>query len=293
MIGFQGISGVLEGPTGLLAYSIVWPDCGSIIAFSRVLPVALSRDGIDWQLVNVDVKGDVVNEDLSGHSVGAGPAGYVVAGDAGIFTSIDGLAWRTTDIKSAVFEGFRAFESATSIAGGFVVSGADDLPTVGCVGGSGPAALLTPALWWPPDGSTWTRQTLPNARRAEDIYTAVCRIGDLVIATDEEQSWQSIDGRSWKSTSDEVGSLCPPQTGILTDKPWAKVLTAGGSTLALSRTKADSKTVYAVRPDLSLVKLAQTGDLPPNGVASAVLGPAGLVVADDKGNVYVGVLVAA
>jgi hypothetical protein len=288
--GFNGITGVVEGPAGLLAYSLGAPDCGSILVNGSVWPVAISPDGINWRLVNVDAHGRTVNENLFGHSVGGGPAGYITAGTDGIYTSTDGLTWTATDVKSAAFKGFTAIEAGTSIDGGFVVAGASKFPVMGCDGSGSPAAL-TPSVWWSPDGSTWARQTLPNAARGEDIDTLACRMGDhLLIATDTNQSWASTDGRTWKPISNTIGSLC------FTDYFGASatvVLTVGDRTLVLSTANDDTTTIYALGDDLTLAKLTQTGTLPPDGMATAVLGPAGLVVADNEGNTYVGALVTA
>lgn len=281
-MGFEGITGVVEGPAGLLAYSIGRPDCGSILVDGGVWPVAISSDGIIWQPINVDASGKAANESLVGHSVGGGPAGYITAGKNGIFTSTDGLTWNTADIKSDAFKGFSAIESGTAITGGFVVAGASKFPVAGCVGPGSPA-LLVPSVWWSADGSSWTSETLPDAGRAEDINTTVCRMGNqLLVATDGDQSWASADGRTWKSVSAELGSLCIP-IGLTSS---TVVLTGDECTLVLS----GSATISVLRADLSLVKLTQTGDLPADGTAQAVLGPAGLVVTDEHGNVYVGVL---
>jgi hypothetical protein len=50
---------------------------------------------------------------------------------------------------------------------------------------------------------------------------------------------------------------------------------------------------YAIRDDLTVVELAQTGAAPDWGSSGdPVFGPAGLIVTDDSGNTYVGVPIA-
>jgi len=288
--GYGGISGLVEGPAGLLAYSVLTPDCGTIYD-SAVWPVAISPDGVGWQTVNADANGKTIDADLYGLAVGGGPAGYITAGKNGVFTSTDGLSWKATNLKSPAFSGFQAIEGGTSIVGGFVLSGETRFPDRSCTGDT--PTQVTPSLWWSANGSTWTRAALPNPVHGPDFDTWVCRFGDrllVAIATSGEQSreWVSTDGHSWKSIPVSNVAVCPKDDFM----GGQYVGSVGGRTLVLAHTDADSSSIYLLHDDLTLTRLAQTGDVPPVRSQSGIFGPAGLIVTDDDGNVYLGVPIA-
>jgi hypothetical protein len=268
----SGIGAVLEGPAGLLAVDISHADCGSDV---YEWPVAVSADGISWHTVTTA---------LGSGLVGSGPAGYIMAGSGGISTSTDGIAWKPVDLKAAAFKGLVEVTSGTAFAGGFVISGLANTPDTSCAGG---AIYKGPALWWSPDGSTWTRDTVPGASAGS---MAVCRFGATLVAGEPTSKgglqWRSTDGQTWKPVSVGKVVLCPHDDSDVGDYTF---MSYGPNSLAASK---ESDAIYAIHADLALLKLAQTGELPNPDTFDGVVavGPAGLIGVDDDGNTYLGAL---
>jgi hypothetical protein len=273
----DGIGGVVEGPAGLLAMGAAHADCGSN---TYAWPEAVSADGRNWKTVYTDAYGA---------SVDGGASGYITAGPDGIWTSTDGLTWKATDLKSAAFAGYKGIEGGTSVAGGFVVSGETTFPDKSCGNSDTPA--LMPTLWSSPDGATWTKDTLPDATPRGNLSLFVCRFNDHLLLASEvggaaNANWMSTDGVTWTAAPATPVTLCP----YVAKYSENVVLSLGTRTLVLSN--SDPKKIWLLRDDLTLVAISQTGTLPSGGNFGALFGPAGLIVAGDDGNTYVGVPVA-
>jgi len=196
------------------------------------------------------------------------------------------MSWKPVDLTSPAFAGFTGIEGGTTFATGFILSGEATMPSKSC---SGPDETpLVPTVWWSPDGSTWTREALPGARNGQGADTYVCHFGDHLLIAGEVTSdgkkfeWKSADGRTWSPLPISGPVLCPHSDTAL-ENP-AAVLSVGDRTLALSGNQ-----IWAVRDDATVKKLAQTGTLPAGGTDGAIFGPAGLIVAGDDGNTYIGV----
>jgi hypothetical protein len=279
------ISGVVEGPAGLLAVSKNIPSpCGGA---PHVQAVFRSADGTSWRQV-------AAFDQISVGDVEGGSAGYVAIGGADegsnpAWISFDGANWRHVDLTASAFAGVDAIESGTAFAGGFVLAGTTLGPSYGCGGGQEP---LRGALWWSADAKTWTRDALPGVTSGATVRMRVRRISDnALLATESsydagggpitaEASWASTDGRTWKSV------LLPgsdPNNDIVVTNGQRGLVFAGrwGGDVA--------PRVYGLRDDLSVAELSQTGDIP-STYGEPTLGPTGLIVVGD--GFWVGVPVA-
>jgi hypothetical protein len=266
---------VVEGPAGLLAYDEVGVMCGSVDHADT--PIAMSADGITWTPVDNSVFSRASLQSISG-----GSAGYIAAGLDGVWTSANGLAWRKAALTGKAFQGLDGIYDGVSISSGYVISGVAYGPsTDGCGGGP---TLLRPAVWWSPDGTTWSRAQLPGAKA--DTPVALWRLSDqLLWATQSEAdgaglAWESNDGRTWKAI---------PTTDTLPDDSCFY----GGQQLSVQYGSSEPVTVWVTRTDLTAIELEQTGDLPDsdqlweNSYLKAY-GPTGVIFLTTTG-AYIGV----
>lgn len=276
--GMRGIQQVVEGPAGLMVTVLDTPDCGSA---SYEWPVAISPDGVAWQVVHPTIGGQWYDGNQS-QMIAAGPAGYIAVGTRGVFTSANGRSWNTVDLTNKAFTGLVSVNSGAAFSGGFVIAGqANPSGDMGC--GSNPA-VQAQSLWWSADGTTWTRATTPLVPAAAANWALdVCRIGDSVLAaTAADFVWVSTDGITWKP-SDVFSCVydAPNSTGFLTSG--SRSVWAGSSP------------VYTLSDNLKVVPLTNSGARPAwsNGhLVEDAFGPAGLIVAGTDGNTYIGVPVA-
>jgi hypothetical protein len=274
--GYFGIGGLVEGPGSVLAVSGDKATCGGYPGFHSE-PIAVSRDGVTWTSIAPDL-GSI-------QWIDGGSAGYIAAGVGGVFTSTDGVDWKRTDLTARTFKGLDGVTGATAFDGGFVLAGVAFGPeTEGC--GSGPT-LLSPALWWSPDGRTWTRSSLPNPISGTNATMSVTEYDGKILRTSafvqddngdsRDASWVSEDGHTWIPFS-ESGGLPSSLHGRVTQ--------------SLSLGDGPSTTVCVVRSDLSTAELVQTGDVPDWSRTLSIIGPNGVVAVDDSGNTYFGIPVA-
>jgi hypothetical protein len=232
-----------------------------------------------------------VQTEAYGEAVDGGAAGYVIAGTDGVYTSTDGLAWKPVDLKAAVFKGYKGIQSGVAFLGGFLVAGETQFQDPTCGGSSD--AVVTASMWSSTDGSSWNRVKLPNAPSGPETEIDVCHFGgDLLVAQGASAKGgfllTSTDGVTWKSRPDTDLGLCPNAPDGLDIFE-----TVGSRTLVMSNASEDSTSVYELHGDATMSKLAQSGAVPPHvGDYGAVFGPAGIIVAEDDGNTYVGVPVA-
>jgi hypothetical protein len=228
-------------------------------------------------------------------TVGAGSAGYIATGSptrgqpTSVWTSADGTTWLRRDISASGMGNVQTRDAA-AFAGGYVLAAemvAEDT--------SSNTITLTPSLWWSADGRSWSRDVLPastpstlplNVVPYPDMQAVLSlhRIGDHSLVAVQSSGegldgpraravWVSADGRAWK--------LMP---GV--DLENALVLSNGQRAVVVPHTVGSSSgpVVEAFEEDLSLVTLAQTGDLPTRtsfGFCAEALGPTGLVIADE------------
>ena len=300
--GIVYISGVVEGPAGLLAVGTYVPSmCGGT---PDVAAAWRSTDGITWRQVAVF--------SVDAGAVDGGSAGYIATGNLSrdvndAWLSLDGATWKHVDLTASAFKGVQAIESGTAFSGGYVIAGA---ATVGGEGGcGGGSATLTGSLWWSADGTSWFRDSLSGTTPGDQVSMNVCRISDHALLASESSSnsttnvtvnsyWISTDGRAWRSAVLPwlensyrcMSVLTNGQRGLLVEPPSLNY-GAGGQEAA----QVVPSGIYAFEDDLSLVKLAQTGDGPDDAWANEgttqALGPTGLVVVTTDGSsLWFGVL---
>ena len=193
------IAQIVEGPSGLLAVGRFPADtCGGPPV---VAGLWRSTDGTTWRAVPLPrnmVRGHV-------ESIDGGSAGYIATGKqsdqktAGIWLSQDGTTWRAL-ANPKPSSGTLVVNGATSFAGGLVIAGA----VLGEDGCGGPGSIH-PAVWWSADGSSWTRETLPQAATAGDASLSIHRLNDHEIVAvsqtgDTPDAWVSADGKTWTLT---------------------------------------------------------------------------------------------
>ena len=271
--GALQIAGVVHGSAGLLLVGeTVSGTCGGPPWISALWS---SSDGRAWR--RLELPKDFVTgraETLEG-----GPAGFIATGlrndgtTAGIWASPDGTSWRSLPVPR-VSRGTVVVSGATSVAGGFVLSGAV-LGPEGCGG----ATALTPSLWWSSDGAQWTRDTIAETAPADDAGMSVHRISDHALvaietrgSTADIRAWVSADGRSWT----RVGA--PPETIE------RRLLSNGRSAAIVAdpESGAGPLEITAVGADMRLTTVAQIGSGPVAGPDSVpwtlALGSTGILV---------------
>jgi hypothetical protein len=272
----SGVSGVLQGPAGLLAYD--YTDC-VCVCIVRIYPLAVSPDGVTWQTV----KGSIV-----GNGLDAGPMGYIATEGTSVETSQDGINWTKTRLSGTTSARVGRVDSAEWFAGGFVAWSETHegmSPSSMC----GPYPIYDqPALWFSADGKTWTQQVLPNSYSGKVATGDICLVnGDLLLAEEWDGSgspnkvWGSRDGTTWTPTD----ITCADFGGMA----------FAGHYLNNSFDPYGNWTLEVLGPDFQYQALSETGDLPNSQDVWAyhgwtdALGPAGLIVSDGLGGLWIGV----
>jgi hypothetical protein len=286
-----GVAGVVQGPGGLLAYD--YYDCVCACVVPRVVPLAVSTDGANWQAV----KGNVV-----GNWLGAGPAGYIITDGTAVQISHDGVSWTKAQVRGTASVKVDRIDSGTSFGGGFVISSeayAGMVDGVKC-----PVRYPIPGnpmVWFSADGKTWTPQVLPDRFSGPGYGIEVCRFNELLLAEEwtdvDKLQWSSVDGKTWTSTSADVGCSEGGAGGLMR---FGGVMSFAGHYIYVGP-PCDMGSPYwgvrAISPDLRLETMPQTGDLPgwrwfgegPGALGVEALGPAGLILSDGQGNLWIGV----
>lgn len=270
----MGVSNVVEGPAGLLAYNREVLGWGNVDA-----PLAVSVDGNTWRSIKAGTLPDSI-QNISG-----GSTGYVATGTDGVFTSVDGMTWSRAALTGTAFNGLDRIENGVAFADGYVLVGeACGSFNQGC--GAGLPTPLTPTLWWSPDGKAWTRDSISGTIVGSETTTQVYRLDDHHLlecesnATEAVASWASNDGRTWT----KVSTLDTAGVAFVTNGKRTVIVSAAGS----------GSLIRAFRDDLTLTTLVQTGDVPNSDhmFGWVELGPNGLLQMDDLGNTYLGVPIA-
>ncbi len=279
------VDDVIPGPSGLLAYE--YYDCVCVCPTPTIHPLAASPDGVNWQTV----KGSVVSNWL-----GAGGAGYVATEGTEVQISQDGISWIKAKVIGTATARIDRLDSGASFAGGFVVSSETFKGmTQGSMCVNTPIPF-NPAVWYSADGRSWDRQTLPGADLGLGQSIEVCRINDgLLLAVEPTASgwlhWNSTDGRTWTSVATDL--LCGEDSQAYgfwqVDNRYFNLVPSDPDLL-----------IEVLGPDLQYAYLHQTGDAPDwhdiwygaygvyNVDYAVALGPAGVIVSDGRGNLWVG-----
>lgn len=237
-------------------------------------------------------------------TVSGGSSGFAALGVAGrgqvVWTSKDGLNWNQHAVPAGLAGKGSRIGDPASINGGLVLPGAqmtsgdassavplDYTPgpsVVSCAEGSGSNTKYVPAIYWSPDGSSWTSESLPGAVAGSNVYVNVARIDDrAVVATEDYQDanggtlcWLSADGRSWRPVPTPSWDFSSVLEGL--DRAFLIDQGQGFSVATLTDT-------------LQVVNLAPEGDTPStNDYYQVAAGPAGLLVTVDGTTLRIGVV---
>ena len=246
------IQGILTTTSGLVAWgSVGEPVCtgqGEGMACGP-FPIMLwtSPDGAAWKrIVDVSVFKDAT---IAGVIISA--QGLLAVGNAGwdkpaIWVSGTGDAWERQALPSATFKGanltgVRATTSGYLLAGGIgnsaPTSGGVILPDAGVA-----------AVWWSPDGRTWTKGIVNRAdgigSSLGDIYVGAGGMVAIGSASGAKTAtaWSSSDGKVWQpiANAQTYGGVPTPAPGV-PSIPSFTIIDDGTHLLAV-----DDQTVVAV-----------------------------------------------
>jgi hypothetical protein len=229
-------------------------------------------------------------QDISG-----GSSGFISLKGSTLWTSSDGQSWRQGTIPSAALETGASVSNPVSFAGGFVLPGVviakkgHTTPSSnGCTAGGGTdLTKYQAALWWSPDGTTWTRDVLGGTTSSySGVSIDVTRIDDHTIVAqayvgNSEYELASSDGKTWKRLK---GNPIDPNSdgGVVVGR-------ARGLITALSSDENQYvPDFYDFDASFNLVSVKQTGDLPWDG-GQLALGPTGLLVTNNGTAFWIGV----
>jgi hypothetical protein len=276
---------VVEGPAGLLALGRA-PGCvddGYGCVPEPATALWTSADGASWTRVDL-------RKAFGGAAVGdvsAGPKGYMAVSRSSdsstaspaVWLSADGQSWRAVALAPATFED-AYLARGTVLGDGFLVAGRIG-SLEGWGGGDFPAT--TPAIWWSADGSDWSRVTLDDAATAPEAEAAVTTIAPGRLVADvarwdcscspdgDDQAWTSSDGHTWKA----AGTEFPSSSVVLSD-----------GHQALEVVTSDGGLAVAMSPDgFEWAQVAVSGPGPAD-LSDEAYGPAGVLVEDSSGNLW-------
>jgi hypothetical protein len=229
-----------------------------------------SPNGLSW--TPATIPSGVTDKILGGSS------GFVTIKSDGsratLWSSQDGRAWTKGKLPPEALAAAPDQLNFVPVAGGFVLSdlvGVDNLHQA--------------AIWWSPDGATWTRDSLSGAVPSEyGSCLSVVRVDEhALVATMclseylPEWAWlASADGRTWTELRLDPFDFI--------DGNWVFAGRDRGLVLSPSRPGA----LLVLDDSLALVLLKQSGDLPA-GAYPFGLGPAGLLESDQGTRFWIGV----
>ena len=275
----NGVVGIVEAAGGLLAYTGVSFDCSW--KSHDYTPVAASSDGATWTNVTQSL-GSIQGID------GAG-AGYIATGEAGVYTSVDGLHWTKAALAGNAFARLDLVRGGGAADGGFVILGV----ALGSKGGGycdiGPV-LLSPTLWFSGDGTAWSKLALPGALAGSDVALDFCRAGRLLVTNEraggKTATWSSANGTTWNVSHEAFSCAAARDAADRED-----LITGGGREIfILPAEKQGPPSLMLVNDALTETTLAQSGDLPDwNHVGPVAGGPAGIIASSGDGTLWLGV----
>ena len=247
-----------------------------------------SPDALSWTPATVP---DSVDPAL----ISGGSSGFIGLGSAAstatVWTSPDGHTWTQGALPAAALAPGAHVSDPVSFSGGLVLPGAVRLKkghravSEGCPGDVTDLSKYQGALWWSPDGTTWTRDTLSGANPTyHPVDMRVIRIDDHTVVAVQTISgstaeWASTDGKTWTRLKgnpvDPLASFGYYRGGLIVG--WDRGMVRRGSTLSVFSDK------------LALVTLRQTGDLPWwDEYLQLALGPSGLLACDGGTRFWIG-----
>jgi hypothetical protein len=263
----------------------------------------ISLDGLSWTPTSLPYF------DYA-RGISGGSSGFIGVDSSGkkptLWLSADGRSWHRGGLPAAATAAGSQLNPPVSIAGGYVLPGMVRIKGrnleggPGCVRGPDPN-LYQGALWWSPNGTTWTRASLSGASpSASEVHMWVFRVDDHTVVADlttlvdgngntNTTEWASRDGKTWTRLTG---------TPVL----WNGL---GGSLVAgRDRGLVLGNSIYPDDPNrywpslscfddsLTLVTLQQIGSIPAIAVYTTpqlALGPTGLLVTGDGSRFWIGV----
>jgi hypothetical protein len=280
---------LVEGPSSLLMSSDILCNGGTeYCGISNLQLLWTSSDGLSWDLVNPKAF-------AAGSQISGGDSGFVAlkatAGKPALWTSSDGRTWNRATLPSAIHESASSSDVAASFAGGFVLPAAliqkkGDRAEGSCEVGPADQSTNLGALWWSPDGTTWTRDSLDIGGVKGAVEMRVYSIDDQTLLADEtvwttdgswssDLYWASHDGKNWT---------------LLQGMPNGGYPAAGRDRgLFCSWGPGKASTLSVIDAGLNVVVLKQTGSIPWIDNWQMAPGPNGVLVTDDGSRFWMGV----
>lgn len=289
-----------QGPATLLVQGFVIcnPSIECSGGYDNSHVIWTSSDGLAWTPGTLPYT-DPDHED----TISGGTGGFIgldrSTSQPKIWVSSDGQGWRQGGLPAAAMTTGSSVGYPVSFSAGFVLPGVimvknGSRTADGRCGGTVDTRQYQGALWWSPDGRTWTRASLSGATPSSDgINMNVARLDDHILLAEQMISdtdkieWVSTDGKTWtrlKGYPIEAfqGRLMGPSIGD------------SGSWVGLDRslvwTNGPTGRNLAVFDSLfNLVNLRQAGDVPTIDPGLMALGPTGLLATTDGSRFWMGV----
>jgi hypothetical protein len=277
-----------EGPSTLLMTAAIDcpPGCGG--PTTSDLGAWTSPDGVNWTPLDLPKTfAGAPASQFSGSATGFVSLGYSNGDASALWLSSDGRSWHQGTLPANFTNTLSHPNAPASFAGGYVLPAViretpgDDPITFGCAGSRTPPRFHG-VIWWTPDGTNWTRETLPGVFSADDVEMWVWRIDDhtlLAIESTYEKSaaWLSTDGRTWVRTSSEI-------------RDWTIVTGRDRGLVCDSTSYGGAKrSLYLINDALQLGALKQTGDLPWWAPVQLTMGATGIVATADGTRFWIGI----
>jgi hypothetical protein len=293
-----------QGPSSILLVGNVTCGGGCGGPWTTSEATWTSPDGTAWTALDTaKVFGSAGVGPISG-----GSSGYIALSASGspeLWLSSDGQAWDRGTLPAEALAKGNSVNNPVAVAGGFVLPGVvvvrkghqtSGSGGGGCVGfGPTDQSLYQGAIWWSPDGRTWTRDTLSGLPSAYGpVSMSLIRIDDHTVVADEritasdgsgpiaEAQWGSNDGRTWARLKGELvspyspGNVVPGRSrGLVT---WYQ------------ESPDQNRPVFSViDPAFKPVVLKESGSAPWIDDWQMALGPTGLLVTADGSRFWIGV----
>ena len=282
---------VLEGPAGLVA--VGWAGaCGD----EYVDSLWTSTDGIAWKPLSVGAAFGANPPEIT--HISGGAAGFVAVAykGAGAWTSKDGRTWTRVNMKATAFKD-ALIDDGSAVSGGYVLGGTTGVPNCAVVI-QDPSAKPTPtpvpriaSAWWSADGSTWTKEPLPDAHATSErqvvrtvrLTDHMVLLGDEILSANTSWWWGSTDGQTWKSLGLPADFL--PESIVSSAQRALVVGIADPQQGTLSM-----RQLRTFNDDFTLADITPAGEVPDVGTLTCydygviAIGPAGVVVTNADGS---------
>ena len=291
------VSQFQEGPASLLMVGYVecWTaGCGSVPFFTRDAMWTSDESGI-WNAVDLATAFPGGNFGI----ISGSSKGFITLTEANarpaLLTSADGRTWTPGTLPAAVLTKGSTVSVPEAFAGGYVLPGvimekagyqSSGTGGGGCAGGWGATntSLYQAALWFSPDGTSWTRDALIGTTASYNgVAITVGKLDEHTLVADEEINgvdleWVSLDGHTWTGLKSDAlpGSLIYGRSRSLFE-------------VAPNDPGLSAPAFCVLGANFQSVQLRQSGDAPWWGsILQKALGPTGLLVTIDGSRFWMG-----